>query len=332
MTGQVAAPRPSNIEPRGAVTGAPRPPAGEGPSSPRRGRRRLPGAAAGWARPPSQAGRGGRRAGDGGALRPGSWARGAPATGCRAGRGHFAPRASRWGVGRRARICRSELPGLGGGARPRGVQQLRPGVCSAPSLDLRARPVRVSARGAGRRPRGATAWPKAGAAVPLSAARRGDGGDQGLGPRRAPRGTCRAAPRRRWSSHSGAARANAQRPRRAGPRRPQTHAGPAGAPSPRTAPQMPRRLQVAGASPVPATGSRAHATRLLRPPLPRGVRCEDPTWPVKPRGGPAATELPLHPGRGGPESFPVCSPGKSKRAEHSACAWTHAGQAHCVQT
>lgn len=162
--------------------------------------------------PPLQARRGGRRAGDGGALRPGSWARGAPATGCRAGRGHFAPRASRWGVGRRARICRSELPGLGGGARPRGVPQLRPGVCSAPSLDLRARPVRVSARGAGRRPRGATAWPKAGAAVPLSAARRGDGGDQGLGPRRAPRGTCRAAPRRRWSPHSGAARANAQRP------------------------------------------------------------------------------------------------------------------------
>lgn len=33
------------------MTGAPRPPAGEGPSSPRPGRRRLPGAAAGWARP-----------------------------------------------------------------------------------------------------------------------------------------------------------------------------------------------------------------------------------------------------------------------------------------
>lgn len=50
-------PRPSNIEPRGAVTGAPRPPAGEGPSSPRPGRRRLLGAAAGWARPrPRRAG------------------------------------------------------------------------------------------------------------------------------------------------------------------------------------------------------------------------------------------------------------------------------------
>lgn len=184
------------------MTGAPRPPAGEGPSSPRPGRRRLPGAAAGWARPRP------RRAGADAGL--GTEGRCAPFPGLGerlrqgAARGTVtSPQgqvAGAWGAGRAsaARSCR----GWGAGRALAGSRSCGPG--SAPLHPW------TSGRGRSASP---PAEPDGGLVAPPRGRRRElpsrclRPGAVTAGPGA---GAAQSPPR--WSPHSGAARANAQRP------------------------------------------------------------------------------------------------------------------------